>query len=271
MPDKPRGSKIIPAITLLIATAALVIALFGVLRSPKNVPGEPTAECVRTRSLQVVDESGTCRASISSRRDKGVGLSLMDENGQARMFLSVANDGKSGMALNDKQSHARVLLGVTEDGHPSLSVFDGDKEGIVATVKEGRTTLSLSNGPDCRIVLMAEERGPSQLFLYSNYPHSTVALRASGDASGLAVMDKDRQTRATFMVAADSPMLRFYDKDMKVRLSAMACDKDVAEILVANGEERPCVRINGNSDGRSELSVYDAQGKSVWTKDSKPN
>jgi len=79
------------------------------------------AECVRTRTVQVVDNAGMTRAVLKVTAD-GPSLELLDEAGHYRAGLS-ALVGGSGLGLFDAAGKGRIRMGVPADG-PRLELLD---------------------------------------------------------------------------------------------------------------------------------------------------
>jgi len=136
---KLRSLKIQP---LLLALTVINLGLFGYTISQQGAQAAPNDDgIIRGKGLQIVDERGKVRASISimpatklqdgSTYPETVLLRLITPDGRPSVKLSALTDG-SGMSLSDGQglSYVQVLA-------------RGDKPEINIVDKSGRKATSL--------------------------------------------------------------------------------------------------------------------------------
>jgi hypothetical protein len=107
-------------IALAMGAVLLLVVTLGA------VPGQPdTQEIVSTKNLQVVDENGDVRVSLSVAEGEP-GLILYDENGKTRASIGLGlEDGSPGFALLDENGKGGVAL-CFFFGEPALILSDKD-------------------------------------------------------------------------------------------------------------------------------------------------
>jgi len=136
---KLRGLKIQP---LLLALTVINLGLFGFTLSQQRAQAAPNDDgIIRGKGLQIVDERGKVRASISimpatkmqdgSTYPETVLLRLITPDGRPSVKISALTDG-SGMSLADGQGLSYVQM-----------LARGDKPEINIVDKSGRKATSL--------------------------------------------------------------------------------------------------------------------------------
>ena len=102
------------AVGLTVVNAVLLVALFAQIR-PLTAQGAPGV--LRGRALEIVDDKGMLRASISVLRSDGVGLSdtailrLMDPvSGRPSVKLSTSEKGSGLMLLGDTSTRQTWVI-----------------------------------------------------------------------------------------------------------------------------------------------------------------
>lgn len=91
---------------------------------------------LEVRQISLIDEYGTCRASLScSGGDGGIGrrtsIEINDDAGQPRIELEVVDDGSPFLRLNMPNQVAGVSLGVNEGQGNGMSIYDHEGRPLV--------------------------------------------------------------------------------------------------------------------------------------------
>ena len=101
--------------------ALLVLVLAVGVACARHTPESQVSDQVTARVLNLVDDTGNLRASLTSSRDGGE-LTLYNGAGTARCGLGIYEGGPL-LALTDDAGKIRVSLAVVEDG-PALGLSD---------------------------------------------------------------------------------------------------------------------------------------------------
>ena len=147
-----------------LAAAAPALLLLGAAR--------PKPRTVEAGEYRLVDEKGTLRASLSSRKAT-TAFFLADESGTVRARLAL--DGSARLELSDASGKPRASLALKADGAPEL---------MVGTDKQARAALHVSAEGGAEISLVDSE----------DHPRAALTLAADGSPR-LALYDEEGTLR----------------------------------------------------------------------------
>lgn len=111
--------------TLAAMNVALMASLLVSTASSREPVAPPVADVIRTRAIEIVDDSGEIRAQLLLGQDGGGLLRLRGGNGEVRVKLEGTIDG-GGLLLLNKKTEPGVQLAADEKG-ASLTLTDAQK------------------------------------------------------------------------------------------------------------------------------------------------
>lgn len=196
-------------------------------------------ETVRTRRLELVDDTGELRALLDIGRDAHVALSFFSEGGQELATVGIMPDGFSSISLNDEEGResvkavaggehsdtvvalkdgdgrTRLQVGVSSAGEPALALT-GEDGGVRAQMfvdAEGRTVLTLKDGNGEANVSASVGAGSTGLVVADETDTGRIGMfvRADGGTS-LMLTDAEGQPKVTFGVEREGTPTVFIEK-----------------------------------------------------------
>ena len=107
---------------VIILSIVNVLALAFVFAERRTSADEAISPKVRTRAIELVDDSGKTRATLDVEKTGEVVFRLRDEKGTIRTKFSAGQDG-SGLSLMDDRTEATVQIRANRDGG-GITLFD---------------------------------------------------------------------------------------------------------------------------------------------------
>ncbi len=108
----------------ILITIINVLALAFVLAETRTFADPVVSPLVKTRAIELVDESGKTRATLDIEKTGEVVFRLRDEQGTIRTKLGAGHDG-SGLSLMDDRTEATVQIRANRDGG-GITLLDRD-------------------------------------------------------------------------------------------------------------------------------------------------
>jgi hypothetical protein len=190
---------------VFVAAACVVAAVAAVAYAAGQVGAAKmlTADVVRTKRVEVVDERGKVRAELRTMADGSPALLLGGTDDGGRVYLTVTADGVPRLRLADKDGKPRADLDVSEDGSPGLALEDKDgrRANLVVTRDEAalgivdgdgtlRAALSVSEGSP--LLVVKDKEGKLRAVLGSTTPQA-IRMRVKGESAefSLVLLDKE--------------------------------------------------------------------------------
>ena len=135
-------------------------------------------------------------------------LTLIDKNGNNRLLLFGDHEGTAGIIINDNKEKARLALSTDSNGHSQISFFK-DESSSISFYNEGGIPI---------IELDANSKRGGKLWIY--YPKDNLDDLPK---LGIQLGYKD-----------NTPILRFFDKDLKVTMGLAGGDSTSTLYFVEN-------------------------------------
>ena len=201
-----------------------------------------THEILKTKELQIVDNSGNLRSTIRVNPDDSVNIVLFDKHHIPRSSLALGPDGSPILYLKDSSSKTRAALSVTTN-NPGLFVYDenGITRGGIAMSGGAAEIGTMDSKGKSRCVLTTKQDGtPALVLLSASGKPQGGFVAASNGATALELYDSTGFQRAMFGLESDNvARLAFYDPKSQNIRGAFGMESDGSPLLVlvgANGD-----------------------------------
>ena len=155
-------------------------------------------DVIRTKRLDLVDDAGQTRASLSTGGGE-TSLTFLNREGHPALGIGVNDDvGTPGASMFDERGTVRVFVDLDADGSPAAVLYDiaGEPRMALGVGEDGASAIDFT-GPfgESRITLEFDEIGQP----------------------GLVIMDGSGSDRVAITVYKDGePHIDFLDPDGKV-------------------------------------------------------
>lgn len=179
-----------------IVLLVLVLALVGgQSQLPAASVARGTDECLRVRSLLIVDETGRVCGTFRGEAGGICHLTLGSDGEDAAVELSSNRSGRPRFVLRNADGTPALGATITEDGGAELILADtsGRRRFEVSTAR-GRQNISLFDDSGQRSIhLQVIDPGQNEFPPKSNYPGFEVYCSKIGSRLHLSAEDRDRR------------------------------------------------------------------------------
>jgi hypothetical protein len=116
---------------LIVATCTLLCAmLLMALPLDQSTAAQEVAPALRVRTLELVSEDGTVRASFKVEDDGAIVMRLIDQDGNIRVKLGASEEGSGLVLLNEATEPGVHMLTNSAGTTLTLTAKDGQQEII---------------------------------------------------------------------------------------------------------------------------------------------
>jgi hypothetical protein len=238
-----------------VGMAAIVAVAMG-QGAPAVVPQEVTAH-----KLTLVSNNGELQASLMMGK-YGPELNLYDEKGKLRVSLSVYKEFGPELALKDENGRTRVSLWVDKENGPNLSLDDENdkmRAGLWVS-KEHGPELSLLNENGGKMVSLTTLKNSSGLYLWDENGKSCANLTVHNDIPALVLEDKNGKSRGSMMMLKNGPNLSLDGENGKPHIEMGLAEGGGGMITVSNPFGKEVVSIQSNKENVGAVYVNKVDG-----------
>jgi hypothetical protein len=197
----------------------------------KEPEDKTSADVLRVKRLEIVDDEGKVRAGLGTDEEGITSLSLFDASGRLRSTLDAEErSGKaSGLGVFDTNGNLRVAVGMDND--PAKRTFfnlydtEGNHRVVVSLDADGQAGLRFSAGKKDRAIGIAAEDEGNLLLMLTEKDTPIVGLGVTeGEgkdlSSELVLVDEDGRSGVVLSGGRTSaPAVRLLDRHRKRRAS----------------------------------------------------
>jgi hypothetical protein len=271
-----RGTGFLAGMTvggLLVATG---IALGGATRGPDA----DTADLLRARKLEIVDDAGIVQLVVGTN-ERGGTVSVRDRGGRTVLLLGAVEHGGMMVATSTRGRQAAVMAGATAAGG-AVQLFDAQgRRGVDLLVKDRggelglRSVDSTGNGADAEsrkaaLHLRVDETGAGSVVAHD--PAGSPRFSLGSDAGGGGVIETYHAAGGRALVTMSSTVgghgqvkTSAPNGQALVIMTATATDQGQVYTYDANG--RPLVALASRASGPS-VRVFSSSGTPAVTLES---